>query len=120
MNIYSWNVNGIRSAIKKGFEDWFNTQKPDILCLQETRADEDQVPESLRNPEGYFAYWNPCRGKKGYSGVAVFSQIEPDAVNYVFDIEEFAVHIRQLLSILPHYFSPPSPRTAFLSMSFAL
>ena len=89
MNIYSWNVNGLRSAIKKGFEEWFNATSPDILCLQEVRADEDQVPESIRNREGYFSYWNPCRRKKGYSGVAIFTQIEPDSVNYGFDIEEF-------------------------------
>ena len=103
MNIYSWNVNGIRSAIKKGFGDWFNAQKPDILCLQETRADEDQVPEDIRNPEGYFAYWNPCKRKKGYSGVAVFSQIEPDTVNYGFDIEEFDEEGRVLQLVFPDW-----------------
>ena len=103
MNIYSWNVNGIRSAMKKGFEDWFNAHKPDILCLQEVRADEDQVPESIRSPEGYFAYWNPCRRKKGYSGVAIFSQIEPDAVNYGFDIEEFDEEGRVLQLVFPDW-----------------
>lgn len=103
MNIYSWNVNGLRSAIKKGFEEWFNATSPDILCLQEVRADEDQVPESIRNREGYFSYWNPCRRKKGYSGVAVFTQIEPDSVNYGFDIEEFDEEGRVLQLVFPDW-----------------
>ncbi len=54
MNIYSWNVNGIRSIAKKGFEKWFSEVQADILRLQEVRADLDQIPESLQNPEGYF------------------------------------------------------------------
>ena len=82
MNIYSWNVNGLRSALKKGFSDWFAATKPDILCLQEVRAEVDQIPDEVAKPEGYFAYWNPCRRKKGYSGVGIYTQIEPDRVNY--------------------------------------
>ena len=61
MNIYSWNVNGLRSALKKGFSDWFAATKPDILCLQEVRAEVDQIPDEVAKPEGYFAYWNPCQ-----------------------------------------------------------
>src|SRR5690554_7174519 len=89
MNIYSWNVNGIRSAIKKGFETWFKEIEPDILCLQEVRAELDQVPTSLQNKENYFTYWNPSKTKKGYSGVAIYLKIEPDLVNYGMGIEEF-------------------------------
>ena len=103
MNIYSWNVNGIRSAIKKGFENWVTETQPDILCLQEVRADEDQVPDSLRNLDGYMTYWNPCRRKKGYSGVAVFTKIEPDSVNYGFDIEEFDEEGRVLQLVFPDW-----------------
>ena len=51
MNIYSWNVNGLRSALKKGFTDWFAATKPDILCLQEVRAEVDQIPEEVANPD---------------------------------------------------------------------
>ena len=54
MRIYSWNVNGIRSAEKKGFADWFNQTRPELLCLQEIRAEKEQVPESIVAPEGYF------------------------------------------------------------------
>ncbi len=103
MNIYSWNVNGIRSALKKGLENWFAETKPDILCLQEVRAEEDQIPESLLKPEGYFTYWNPCQRKKGYSGVGILSQIEPDAVNYGFDIEEFDEEGRVLQLVFPDW-----------------
>ena len=103
MKIYSWNVNGIRSALKKGFEDWFHAEKPEILCLQEVRAEGDQIPESLRSPEGYFTYWNPCRRKKGYSGVGVMTQIEPDAVNYGFDIEEFDEEGRVIQLVFPDW-----------------
>ena len=103
MNIYSWNVNGIRSALKKGLENWFHETNPDILCLQEVRAETDQIPESMAKPEGYFAYWNPCQRKKGYSGVGVLTKIEPDAVNYGFDIEEFDVEGRVLQLVFPDW-----------------
>ena len=103
MNIYSWNVNGIRSALKKGLENWFHETNPDILCLQEVRAEIDQIPESMAKPEGYFAYWNPCQRKKGYSGVGVLTKIEPDAVNYGFDIEEFDVEGRVLQLVFPDW-----------------
>ncbi|MCL4102346.1 exodeoxyribonuclease III [Fibrobacter sp. HC4] len=103
MNIYSWNVNGLRSAAKKGFADWFSSTKPDILCLQEVRAEEDQIDEAIAHPEGYFAYWNACKRKKGYSGVGVLSQIEPDRVNYGFDIEEFDDEGRVLQLVFPDW-----------------
>ena len=103
MNIYSWNVNGLRSALKKGFMDWFAATKPDILCLQEVRAEKDQIPEEVANPEGYFSYWNPCRRKKGYSGVGIYTQIEPDRVNYGFDIEEFDEEGRVIQLVFPDW-----------------
>ena len=77
MKIISWNVNGIRSVITKGFESFLNTEKPDIICLQETRADESQV--KLEFEHFPHRFWNPA-GKKGYSGTAVFSAHEPLSV----------------------------------------
>ena len=103
MNIYSWNVNGLRSALKKGFMDWFAATKPDILCLQEVRAEKDQIPEEVANPEGYFSYWNPCRRKKGYSGAGIYTQIEPDRVNYGFDIEKFDEEGRVIQLVFPDW-----------------
>ena len=102
MNIYSWNVNGIRSAIKKGFGDWFEQTAPDILCLQEVRAEQEQAA-GLLVPDGYYTYWNSCKRKKGYSGVAVFSRIEPDSVNYGFDIDEFDEEGRVLQLVFPDW-----------------
>lgn len=102
MKIYSWNVNGIRSVLKKGFEDWFSATDPDVLCLQEVRAEKSQV-EAIANRDGYYTYWNACKRKKGYSGVAIYSKIEPDAVNYGFDIEEFDEEGRVLQLVFPDW-----------------
>ena len=102
MKIYSWNVNGIRSVLKKGFEDWFSATDPDVLCLQEVRAEKSQV-EAIANREGYYTYWNACKRKKGYSGVAIYTKIEPDAVNYGFDIEEFDEEGRVLQLVFPDW-----------------
>ncbi len=103
MRIYSWNVNGIRSAEKKGFVDWFKKTQPELLCLQETRAEFDQVPEELQAPEGYFCYWNACKKKKGYSGTAILSQIEPDSVEYGFGIDEFDEEGRVVQLVFPDW-----------------
>lgn len=78
--ILSWNVNGIRAAAKKGFGEWLHETDPDILCVQETKAQLDQVPPEVANPDGYHAFWASAE-KKGYSGVAVFSKEEPVAVS---------------------------------------
>jgi exodeoxyribonuclease III len=77
MKIISWNVNGIRAALKKGFLDFVKKENPDILCLQETKAHPEQVDISLSNYP--FHYWNSA-DKKGYSGTAIFSKIEPKAM----------------------------------------
>ncbi|MFN3951853.1 MAG: exodeoxyribonuclease III [Thermaurantimonas sp.] len=76
MNIITYNVNGIRSAINKGFLNWLNDENPDILCLQEVKADEDQVDLGQFRALGYDVQWNPAQ-KKGYSGVAILSKIKP-------------------------------------------
>ena len=85
MKIVSWNVNGIRSVITKGFYDFLKTESPDIICLQETRADESQVKLEL---EGWpHRFWNPAE-KKGYSGTAVFSIHGPLTVTKELGIPE--------------------------------
>jgi exodeoxyribonuclease-3 len=80
LRIVSFNANGVRSAAGKGFFDWFNDQRVDVLCLQETKAQEHQVagPEFL--PKGYKAWFRDATTKKGYSGVAIYSKREPDEV----------------------------------------
>src|SRR5262245_3985228 len=71
MRIYSWNINGIRASVGKGLEPWLDATRPDVLCLQETRADSSCLPESLLNLGGYQSYWTPLR-RKGYAGVATY------------------------------------------------
>lgn len=79
MKIISWNVNGVRSVIDKGFFKWFNKEKPDILCLQEIKADAAKLPERLKNLKGCYSYFSHAK-KPGYSGVAVFSKIKPKKI----------------------------------------
>jgi exodeoxyribonuclease-3 len=79
MRIISYNVNGIRAAIKKGFIEWLQTDPADVICIQETKASRDDVNYKLINDLGYHDYWFSAQ-KKGYSGVAVFTRIKPDNV----------------------------------------
>lgn len=79
MKIITINVNGIRSAYRKHFLDWMYKQHADVICIQETKAQFDQLPQELQNPEGYFAYFNDAI-KKGYSGTALYSRVKPDRV----------------------------------------
>lgn len=81
MRIISYNVNGIRAAIKKGFLDWLKTNPADIICVQETKALKEDVDHKPFNELGYYDYWFSAQ-KKGYSGVAVFTKIKPDNVEY--------------------------------------
>jgi exodeoxyribonuclease-3 len=86
--LVSWNVNGLRAALKKGFFDTFHELDADIFALQEIKALTDQLPDTVINIPGYRSYWYPAR-KKGYSGTAVFSRHEPLQVVYGLDSEEF-------------------------------
>ncbi len=88
LSLYSWNVNGVRAAQRKGFLDWFHQTSPDILCIQETKASPDQLDPELRDPEGYHAIWASAE-RKGYSGVALFSRQEPESIQIGLGIEEF-------------------------------
>ncbi|HET8573563.1 MAG TPA: exodeoxyribonuclease III [Edaphocola sp.] len=81
MRIISYNVNGLRSAIKKGFIEWLGSNPADIICLQETKALKDDVDFKAIEDLGYHTYWFPAQ-KKGYSGVAIFTKMRPDAVHY--------------------------------------
>ncbi|UGQ17322.1 exodeoxyribonuclease III [Borrelia sp. RT1S] len=76
MNLISWNVNGIRALLKKGFLDFVKKYNPDILCLQETKACMEHLPRELINVEAYFSYFSKST-IKGYSGVGIYSKIEP-------------------------------------------
>ena len=84
MKLISWNVNGIRACIQKGFIDIFNELDADIFCIQESKLSEGQLELDI---PGYYQYWNYAK-KKGYSGTAVFAKKEPVNVTYGFGIEE--------------------------------
>lgn len=84
MKFISWNVNGIRACLTKGFMDFFNNVDADIFCLQETKVQAGQVELELN---GYYQYWNYAE-KKGYSGTAIFTKKEPLSVSYGLGIEE--------------------------------
>ena len=84
MKMISWNVNGLRAVLKKGFLDFFMEEKPDILCIQETKM---QPGQAVVDVEGYEEYWNSA-DKKGYSGTAVFSRTKPLRVTYDLIQEE--------------------------------
>ena len=102
MKIISWNVNGIRASEKKGLYTWFNKTQPDILCLQEIKAQPDQVPPHLRNTPGYYIYWNPAE-KKGYSGVVTFTKQKPLQVSTGFGIKKFDAEGRILITEYPQF-----------------
>jgi exodeoxyribonuclease-3 len=88
LTLYSWNVNGIRALQKKGFLEWLDQTRPDILCIQETKADPHQLETEIVTPAGYFSYWASAE-RKGYSGVALFSRVKPSSVQIGMGIEEY-------------------------------
>ena len=88
MKISSWNLNGIRAAYQKGLLDWIKEDDSDIFCFQEIKAKEDQIPEDLFSLDGYQVYINPAQ-KAGYSGVALFTRIKPEEVEFGIGSENF-------------------------------
>ncbi|OGI81959.1 exodeoxyribonuclease III [Candidatus Nomurabacteria bacterium RIFCSPLOWO2_02_FULL_42_17] len=89
MKIISWNINGLRATYKSGHWADVLKFKPDILCLQETKAEPEQLSDEVRSPAGYFSYFSACKIKKGYSGVAIYSKIKPEKVEYGMGIPRF-------------------------------
>ena len=100
MRIISWNINGVRSAAKRGFVDWVSRENPDVLCLNETKVQSDKLPSSLLNLTGgdepYFSFWADAV-RPGYSGVAVYSKTEPLEVRFL-GVPEFDDEGRVLIA----------------------
>jgi exodeoxyribonuclease III len=90
MKLYSWNVNGFRAVVNKGFWEWFRQANGDLVGLQEIKAHPDQLAEQDVQAPGYLNYWNPSQGKKGYSGVACFSKIPP--MDIVLELPDSRFH----------------------------
>jgi len=97
-----WNVNGIRAIKKKGFFEWFYKESPDILCLQETKVNLDQLDEDFQDLKGYKAYW-AYPERKGYGGVAVFTKEEPKEVRYDLGNKKFDVEGRVIIAVYPWF-----------------
>ena len=87
--IISYNVNGIRSATKKGLLDWIRLTDPDIICFQELKAEPEKLDAELLSPPGYHTFWNPATRRKGYSGVGIWSKEKPLHVEYGCGIEKY-------------------------------
>lgn len=100
MKLISWNVNGIRACLQKGFLDFFNTVDADCFCLQETKLQAGQLALEL---PGYHQYWNYAQ-KKGYSGTAIFSKHQPSSVQYGVGVEELDTEGRLITLEYPEFY----------------
>lgn len=89
MKLISWNVNGIRACHKKGFLEFVDKEKPDILCLQETKAHKEQLDDALLNVLDGYSYWSSASTRKGYSGTVTYCKEEPLAVEYGIGVPEY-------------------------------
>lgn len=103
ITLLSWNVNGIRSAYRKGFLPWLTEVKPDILCLQEIRATETQLHDSLAMPDGYYSYWNSS-DRAGYGGTALFSRKKPLSITYGLGDGNLDREGRTIIAEYPNFF----------------
>ncbi|MCB0376851.1 MAG: exodeoxyribonuclease III [Bdellovibrionales bacterium] len=89
VKIVSWNVNGIRACTKKGFIDFVERERPDVLCLQETKAHSDQLDETILTPLNYDSYWTAASTRKGYSGTATYTTLPVEKVEHGIGIKKF-------------------------------
>ncbi|MBU0666300.1 MAG: exodeoxyribonuclease III [Nanoarchaeota archaeon] len=119
MKIISWNVNGIRAILKKGFFDFVKKENPDILCLQETKASPEQVNVNLSDYK--FIFWNSAE-KKGYSGTVVFSKIKPLSVSYGMALAQHDSEGRVITLELKNFFLvnvyTPNSKRGLLRLSY--
>jgi exodeoxyribonuclease-3 len=95
--LLSWNVNGIRAVVKKGFTDWLTQETADVVCVQETKAQPVQIPDEIRSLSGYTGFYASAE-RKGYSGVALFTRHEPREMIYGLGISEFDREGRTLIA----------------------
>ncbi len=102
MKILSWNVNGLRAVYKKGFLDWLKKSRAKIICLQEIKAQPEQLPFDLTRPKNYYSYFNSAK-RKGYSGVAVYTQEKPQKIEFNLDFKRFDQEGRFLKLDFPNF-----------------
>jgi len=102
VKILCWNVNGIRAVAAKGFLEWLDRESPDILCLQETKAQPDQLNNDIREPNNYSAYWN-YPAQKGYSGVVTLTREKPLSTQTGFGVPQFDTEGRVIIMEFPGF-----------------
>lgn len=102
MKIISWNVNGIRAVYKRNFLQWLKKMDVDFICLQEIKAQKEQVPDELVKPKSYHSYFNFSE-KKGYAGVAIYTKKKSQSVEYKLDLERFDKEGRILILKYPDF-----------------
>ena len=95
VNIISYNINGIRAAIRKDLFSWLKNYNPDIVCFQEIKANEEQFDSSIFKELGYYNYWYPAK-KKGYSGVSILTKVPPKKIEYGTSINYIDIEGRVL------------------------
>ena len=123
VKIFTYNVNGIRAALRKDFASWLKATNPDVLCLQEIKANSEQFDESIFTDLGYNCFWNSAE-KKGYSGVAILTKTKPQHVEYGCGIEQIDFEGRILradfddFSVMSAYF--PSGSSGDLRQAFKI
>jgi exodeoxyribonuclease-3 len=98
-----WNVNGVRAIKGKGFLGWLQRESPDVLCLQETKANLDQLDADLKETTGYHAYWSYPKERKGYSGVAVYTKEKPVNIGYDFGDTGIDLEGRVIVAEYPEF-----------------
>lgn len=103
MKLISWNVNGIRAVAKKGFLEWLEQEKPDVLALQETKANPSQLSEELISPLGYKSFWSSAK-RPGYSGVALFIKDSSPEIQEGLGITKFDDEGRTLVAEFDHFY----------------
>jgi len=102
MKFLSWNVNGLRAVYKKDFLNWFTEKNVDIICVQETKAHQEQLPDNLIKREGYYSYFAQAE-KKGYSGAALWTRKKPESVSYQMGIPRFDIEGRFIQVNYPEF-----------------
>jgi exodeoxyribonuclease-3 len=112
--VFSWNVNGIRAAWRGGLQRWLRSEQPDVVCLQEVKAHPQQLPGELVRPLGYHSFWHPA-SRPGYSGLALYTRVEPRSVAYGLGRDEFDAEGRVLFAefegfVLVNAYFPNSQR----------
>ena len=103
ITLLSWNVNGARAVHRAGFLPWLAEAAPDILCLQETRCDAEQLPAEMRQPPGYHAFWHGSARKKGYSGTALLTRSAPEAMRFGLGDPQFDDEGRTIVADYPDF-----------------